>query len=67
MAKKKGGKKGAGTKFAKIYGGAIRAGYNNDEAAAMAGKATGHDTTKKESLEPGASRQSLFNRMFGIK
>lgn len=53
MPKKAKGGKGGGSKFGKLFGGAVGAGYPNDEAAAMAYK----KISGKESLEPSAEKR----------
>ena len=58
---KKGKKGKESTKFGKIYGGAVGAGYSNDEAAAMAYKAT-HGMEGRQRMSEAISRlrESMF-------
>lgn len=57
------GKKQKGDKFGKLFGGARGAGYDSDEAAAMAYK----KVYGQESLEPGAKRMRESLERFGRK
>lgn len=49
------------TKFGKIYGGAVGAGYSNDEAAAMAYKAT-HGMESRQRMQEAVNK--LRKQMF---